>query len=286
MKKVFFTLLAACTLLTSNAFAQDALLASILDIISPVEVSKMIREQGIAYNNGILNKVTNLPNYTSEFKRAANLGVFSTDLGYATINDKSMDALTYMNTVKKLAETMKVGQFINTSKIMQLAANKDDMNKLLQETTSTFENISNHLDKQKKANLAAVMLVGGWLEMFYITCEVAKTKPSAELSDRIVGQNLILVKVLDVLKPYTKDADTKKLAEKLGELSKVLDTYKIEVTASNKEEPKTEIKKDKDGNDILVTVSSESPSKEVNLTAEDIAKIASKVADIRKSIVE
>lgn len=286
MKKLLFTIATvACMLVANNSFAQDdQLLASILKMVSPVEVSDMIRKQGIAYNKDILNNPnsTNLTKYTSPYKQALNLGVYSTDLGYATINDQSMDALSYMTAVKKVAESMKVGQFINTGRIMTLAANKDDLNKLLDETATTFENISDYLDKQKKSNLAALMLTGGWLEMLSITCEVAKTKPSADINERIISQKLILDQILDVLKPYTTDNDVKGLVTKLTELKVIFEAYKLE---ANNGDTIMEEKTDDKGNKVLVAVS-KSSTKDINLTTEDINKILGKVREIRKSIVE
>jgi len=287
MKKAIFTIVAATCILVSNiAQAQtDSLLASIIKIVSPVEISDMIRRQGIAYDNTILNKATNVPKYTTPYKQALNLGIFSTDLGYATINDKSSDALTYITQVKTIAKLLKVEQFINMSKIMQLAMNKSDMNKLLDETSSTFENISDHLEKQKKPERAALMLSGGWLETLYITCEVAKTKLSPELSDRIIGQKIVLAQILDVLKPHTKDAEIKKLFGQLTELNKIFDAYKFEEATAKNTEVRTKIVKNEQGEEVVETVSV-STTKDVNLTTDDLAKILGKVSEIRKGIIE
>ncbi|TAE17048.1 MAG: hypothetical protein EAZ95_07100 [Bacteroidetes bacterium] len=267
----------------NNASAQtDPLLASILKIVSPVEVSNLIREQGIAYNKGILNKPENTLKYTTPYKQALNLGIFSTDLGYATINDQNMDALSYLTQVRSTATALKVEKYINTGKIMSLAANKNDLNKLLDETATTFENISDHLEKQQKANQAALMLTGGWIEMLYITCEVAKGKPNEELNDRIISQKFILDQIIDVLKPYSKDADTKKLSDQLGELKAIFDVYKIEAKESTSV---TEVQKGKDGQDVLVTVS-KGGSNDIKLSPDEVNKIANKVKEIRKAIVD
>ena len=127
------------------------------------------------------------------------------------------------------------------------------------------------------------MLTGGWLEMLSITCEVAQTKPSADINERIISQKLILDQILDVLKPYAKtDNDTKNLVSKLNELKTIFDVYKLE--ANNGETEMKEITDEK-GNKVLVAVS-KSTTKDINLTAEDTEKILGKVREIRKLIVE
>ncbi len=285
MKKLLFTLATlACMFVAKNAQAQDEkVLASILKMVSPVEVSELIRTQGIAYNASILHKADKAPKYLTDLKQALNLGIYSTDLGYATINKQNKDALTYMTTVKGIAEALKVGQFINTGRIMQLAMNKNDLNKLLDETATTFENISDHLEGQKKSNLAALMLTGGWLEMLSITCEVANTKPSPELSERIISQKLILDQLLDVLKPHATDKYTKNLFAQMGGLKTIFDAYKLE---ANNGTSTTKVVKDPITGVETLETTTDGNTKDVNLSADDIKKILGKVKEIRKEITE
>ena len=285
MKKQLLSMFVVGILATQfNVSAQQSpLLASIIKIVSPVEVSDLIRKQGIKYDNSILNKAGNLISYKSDYQKAFNLGVFSTDLGYATINDQNMDALMYLNSVKKLAEDLKVSQFIDIKRIMNLASNKDDMNKLLDETSTTFENISNHLDKQSKSNLAAFMLTGGWLETLSITCEVAQKQPSQDLKNRIIEQKIILAQFLEVLNDYQAEPNVKELTTQLGELNTILNSYKMETVSNNATKQKNTIEV---GGVAIEVVESDTKTEDANLTAQDLTKIAEKVRTIRAMIIK
>lgn len=261
--------------------AQEDILKTVIDIVSPVEISDLIKKQGIKYDKTMLSNSGNFVFYKSDFKRAINLGVYSTDMGYATINEQSKDALTYLNGVKKTADALKVGNFIDTGKMMILASNKKDINKLLEETTSTFENISEHLDKQKKGSLAALMITGGWLETFHITCQVAQKqtdkKVKDELNGRIITQKIVLEKILGALQPYSKDADIVKLSGDLAKLGKLLEKYKIEEeTTTTKNEVKEE--------NGFITSTGDKSTKDIEISAEDLDKISKMVAEIRASI--
>ncbi len=261
--------------------AQEDILKTVIDIVSPVEISDLIKKQGIKYDKTMLSNPTVLAGYKSDYKRALNLGVYSTDMGYSTINEQSKDALGFLTGVKKTAEALKVGQFIDTQRMMLLASNKKDINKLLEETTSTFENISDYLDKQKKPSLAALMITGGWLETFHITCQVAEKQTDktvkSELNTKIITQKIILEKILDALKPYT-DKDIIKLRTDLSGLSKLLEKYKIESEAINGSDEA----KEENG---LITATGNNSSKDIEISNEDLKKISQSVSSIRSSVV-
>ncbi|NJO00560.1 MAG: hypothetical protein HC880_01750 [Bacteroidia bacterium] len=220
----FLTSFLVLFLVIQTVSAQDPILNSIIKTVSPVEVSAMIKTLGIEYDKTLLNNPSS--RYQSDFKKALNLGVYSTDLGYANINDQKQDALTYINSLKQVADELSLGNFIDVGKILSLAINKNDLNKLLEETSLTFENMSEHLQKQNQANLAALILTGGWLESLYITCEVAKKRPDVkELADRIVEQKLVLNQLLPVLGQFQSDQGIFNLVADLQKLSGLFSRY-------------------------------------------------------------
>src|SRR5688500_16735654 len=51
-------------------------------IPSPLEISVLLKESGKKYNSEFLNSPENLSRYNTNYKRALNLGIYGTDLGY------------------------------------------------------------------------------------------------------------------------------------------------------------------------------------------------------------
>ncbi len=208
MKKNIFKLYLVIVSLFSTqvGFAQaDEVLNSIIQFMpSPVEITSFIKETGVLYKGEILNKTTNQKYYTDAHKQALNLGVYSTDLGYSTIYTNPM-SLSYLNCVKTLADSLKVGQYINIESIRKLALG-NDLNQLLSETSATFEKINTHLIDNKTPELAAFMLVGGWLETVYLTSEIAKSTTNNELlNTKVIEQKFVLDQLIEALDPYKKN---------------------------------------------------------------------------------
>ncbi len=60
----------------------------IQSIPSPLEITTLIQEGGAIYNRDEMNDDDNVSQYATNFKKAVNLGIYGTDLGYANIYGK------------------------------------------------------------------------------------------------------------------------------------------------------------------------------------------------------
>src|SRR5690349_6947668 len=83
----------------------DAVIGDILQQIpSPLEISVLLKESGKKYNVTYLNSPDNISKYNNNYKKALNLGIYGTDLGYTNIYEQNQDGVKYMATIKGLAD--------------------------------------------------------------------------------------------------------------------------------------------------------------------------------------
>ncbi len=271
-KSLLGALLCFCVIGAQAQQSNGEILSNIMP--SPVELSALIKDVGAAYDKSILNSSDKAEGYSSKFARALNLGVYSTDLGYAAIYKQNTDAFMYLNSVRKIAESLSIGKYINYANITKLAL-ENDLNALLDETTRTFEKINGHFQKNDNDKLSVVMLVGGWIESLYLTCEVAKKKKSKILDTRIAEQQLVLKQLMPILKKYT-DADMVKLTADLAQLEKLYGNLKIDY-----KEGKTSTK---EVGGVLEVV--DNNTSEIKINPNDLKMILDTTAKIRKKIVK
>lgn len=274
-RKLFFGTLMCFVLVSANTHAQQSngeILGNIMP--SPVELSVMIKDVGATYDKSILNSSDKAEGYSSKYARALNLGVYSTDLGYAAIYKQNTDAFMYLNSVRKIAESLGIGKYIDYANITKLAL-ENDLNALLDETTRTFDGINKHFQKNGNDELSVAMLAGGWIESLYLTCEIAKKKQSKVLDTRIAEQQLVLDQLLPILRKY-KTSDMKALAYDLGELHKLYSKLKIDYKEG--EVTTTEV-----GG---VPVTKESSSSSIKINPNDLKKILDTTGKIRAKIVK
>jgi len=249
----------------------------LLRIPSPLEISVMLKESGKKYNVAFLNSPDNISRYNTNYKRALNLGIYGTDLGYTNIYEQSQDGIKYMSTIKDLANELNIGQFFDLETIGRLVSNSNNLDSLLLITTQNFNSINQYLQNQNRSHLSVLFLTGGWLEALHITCEVAKTNPdNSQLEETIGGQKIILDNILNLLSFYkANDRNMAALFADMQALKKAFD----KVTITRVYKPSTY--------EVIegVMVVKDNSSSTIEITRSDIENIRSIAQSIRTKII-
>lgn len=212
---------------------EDVINAILDQIPSPLEISVLLKESGSKYNGALLNQSDKLLKYNNNYKKALNLGVYGTDLGYTNIYGQNQDGIKYITSIKSLADELNIGQFFDIEIIGRLATNSKNLDSLLLITTLNFNHINHYLQSQGRDNLSVLLLTGGWLEAMQITCQVAAKKPSKELFEKIGEQKIILEQILLLFSFYKDDTN---MAGLLTDLEQLKDAYeKVTINYTYKE---------------------------------------------------
>ncbi|MEM7550001.1 MAG: hypothetical protein AAF363_10010 [Bacteroidota bacterium] len=265
------------TSLTDTGISEEVISDIIQQIPSPLEISVLLKEVGTEYDNDILNAASNTSKYNSNYKRALNLGIYGTDLGYTNIYSQNQDALFYLKSIRDLADGLSIGQFFDFGTISRLATNSNNLDSLLLITTQNFNKINSYLQEQKRSNLSVLLLAGGWLEALHISCQVNEMNGgNAELVEKIGEQKIILENIMLLLSFYSEtDPSISKLMENFTELKDVYDQVEITYTY---EDPTYEVV---DG--VLTIVDNSSSS--INITDQNINDITRITASIREKVI-
>lgn len=246
-------------------------------IPSPLEISVLLKETGRKYNASYLNSHDNISKYNSNFKKALNLGVYGTDLGYTNIYEQNNDGVKYMGSIKQLADGLNIGQFFDIQTIGRLATNSKNLDSLLLITTQNFNSINHYLQTQDRSNLSVLFLTGGWLEALHIVCEVATANPTNKQLQETIGEQKIILENIMLLLSFYKDTDPNMAAllTDVEELKKAYDNVKVSYTYK---ESTFEIV---DG----VMVIKDNSSSTIEITPEDVASIKSIATGIRNKVI-
>ena len=264
---------------TNVIVMSDEIINDIIQSIpSPLEITTLIQDGGAIYNRDDLNDPDNASQYSTNFKKAINLGVYGTDLGFANIYGMNQDALSYLSVVRKLADGLSIGQFFDYSTLKRLAESSENLDSLILTTTQNFEKINFHLREQKRESLSILLLTGGWVEAMTLTCNVyKKSNPkNMKLRDKIGEQKIVLGQLLLVLDVYRNKPEFPELIEDLRELQKVYDDIEIETKFVEPEMV------EKDG--VLVFV--DRSESEINIDEDHVDKITSLLLSIRDKLIK
>ncbi|MEQ8302358.1 MAG: hypothetical protein RIB47_03120 [Cyclobacteriaceae bacterium] len=264
---------------TQNAASSidSEVIGSILDQIpSPLEISVLLKESGAKYTPSLLNSPDNIHLYNNNYKKALNLGIYGTDLGYTNIYEQNQEGVRYLSAIKSLADELNIGQFFDIETIGRLASNSRNLDSLLLITTQNFNSINHYLQQQSRANLSVLLLTGGWLEAVQVTCQVAAKNPDhRELQEKIGEQKITLEQILLLFSFYENDANMASLLNDLRELEQIFEKVNIVYTYA---ESTMEVV---DG----VAVIKDNSTTTIEITNQDVLDIMNKTNAIRTKII-
>lgn len=255
----------------------EQVIGSILEQIpSPLEISVLLKQSGTNYNEKLLNTASNESKYNTNFKKALNLGIYGTDLGYTNIYEQRLAGVKYLSSIKSLAEDLGIGQYFDMETIGKLAANSQNLDSLLLITTQNFNSINQYLQSENKSNLSVLLLVGGWIEAMEITCQVAiKDKDSSQLKETIGAQKIVLEQLALLLSFYEADPQMAGLSTDLKDLKALFDAIKITYTYK---ESTMEIVNG-------IAVIKDNSTTTIEITDKDVLDIQQKTTEIRNKII-
>ena len=239
---------------------------------SPLETAMILKRSGATYNEELLNPIENASKYNTTKSMALNLGIYSTDLSYASLFDQTQATIKYMTVSKKMAEGLGILNAIDNSVIEKLEENSNNRDVILETISETFLNTNSILEEDDRVAVGSIILVGGWIEGLYIATSLVEdiNKVDNEMVDRIIDQKLSLQTVLKLLEQSNSNADVRELYSDMLELEKVYNDVKITVS---------DVKVIQDGKSKVATLKSKNVT---TVSPEAFKKLKTKVIELRK----
>ncbi|HYW96985.1 MAG TPA: hypothetical protein VE870_15425 [Bacteroidales bacterium] len=226
---------------------------------SPLETAMLIKTAGAAYDESLLNPVSNADKYSTNLKMALNLGIYSTDLSYASLFDQSQATLNYINAAKKMADGLEILDAIDEQTISRLEENINNRNVIIDIISETLLNSTSFLEDRGLQATSAVILVGGWVEGLYIATNLVP--PGADLKnnklvERIADQKLSLNIVISLLENNQESVEAQSILKDVKTLERIFDQVKIELSENHPvKDPKTNVTTIKSESASAITIS-------------------------------
>jgi len=199
----------------------ESMNAIIESIPSPIEISMIIKNSGTTFNEGLLNQLNNESSYTTDQSKALAIGIYSGDMGYINIYEKTFLTVNYLNTVKRLADEVNIGQFFDFETIKRLASNNDKMDSLIFLSTINFNKMDSYLREQRRNNMSILMVTGAWMEGLYIASSNFKGPENKEIMEWIGHQKVITDQLLLGLSAFKKDPYFQKLIDDMTSMKEI-----------------------------------------------------------------
>ncbi|MDF1546233.1 MAG: hypothetical protein P1P88_00335 [Bacteroidales bacterium] len=170
---------------------------------SPVEMAALINDVGIPFSKSYLASPEKADDYDTNFKKALGLGVLSADLGYLNVYAQTNEIINYLATIRNISDDLNIGQFFDFQTLKRLATNNENMDSLMFLSVNSFHQMDDHLRKNNRSNLSALVVTGVWIEGLYLVTQIVKNgSDSKELKERIGEQKVIVEMLNQILQVY------------------------------------------------------------------------------------
>jgi len=214
----------------------------------PIEIVDLVKSTGIDYDNSLLNKPENTEKYNSEYKMALNMGVYTVDLGYTNLHNKTQDAIKHLDATKKMTDGLKVSQFFDFEKIKSITQEGKDLNQLIITTGIGLDKMRQGLEDEKRSETITLIVAGGWLEAIYLATQVAEKSDRKELKEKIADQKIVINELIKMFE--ANKATSKHLADIYEDFKKINDAF-ANISVKNEEGKEVQVKMSKEDFDKL-----------------------------------
>lgn len=161
-------------------------------------ILKLIDDNKIEYNPDFLNDPNSVSRYTIEFYKAANLGIYGSDLSIANSFDQTQESMVFLKCVNSLAANIGVNGAFDQAMFDRMEANRSNKDSTLEIITAAFKKADEILKVNNRPATSAVILAGCWIEGMYVSCQIAKAPNGEKIVPTIIEQgeslkNLIIM---------------------------------------------------------------------------------------------
>lgn len=209
---------------------KDQLKAEIAEVTyplpSPFEVTDMINKIQATYIFELTNDAAAYQKYLTEKKQALNLGVYVSDMAYATTYQKTDVSQAYMSSVVELVKALDLTDAVDHSMVERIEESFGEKDKTVDAITDMFYKAYDYMSSNNDEELSYLILAGTWIEGMYLSTNTSEnTMDNVEILKIIVKQEKSLDIIVDLMKQFAANPTTTSVYEGLV---KVQEIYKLE----------------------------------------------------------
>lgn len=202
----------------------------VFSIPSPIQTAMLIKSAGANYNKDILNEPSKVTNYSTNFKKAINLGIYGADLGYVTMYDQTQDAISYLTAVKSIGDDLGVSSAFDLELVERFEKNIGNQDSLLVLVSDAYKSSDRYLKNNKQNDIGGLILAGGWLESLYFATNTAEMTGNEDIIKRIGEQKTTVYNLIKLLTPYYSKPEFTTLVDDLMELNEIYEKVESNYT--------------------------------------------------------
>lgn len=188
------------------------------------EVTKLIQDANAGFVLGVTNDVENADKYITEYSKALNLGIYGTDLSYATTYNRQQETMQFLKASRSLVEQLNIGGAFNTEMANSIEANIENKDSLITIVTESFYKTYSYLNENGQDKLSLLVVTGSVIEGLYITTQLLISSGyDAKMVEAFAQQKETVKKLELLLDQFSDDPNINRVLPKIRYISLFFD---------------------------------------------------------------
>jgi hypothetical protein len=154
----------------------------------PALLSHMIAKESIPFENQSLSDATHPEQWTSEIKKALNLGVLGADLSYLINHGQGPAIPQYLAAIRRITDDLGISHEIDSQLLNQIEAGLANPENMLGLHGVFFRNLEAYLKKNNRRDISTCVLLGGWVESMHHLASPADSIAGHPLDKLLIDQ--------------------------------------------------------------------------------------------------
>jgi hypothetical protein len=140
---------------------------NVMVIPPPAILSHAIAKQHIGFEKQSVSDPGHPEKWTSEMKKALNLGILGADLSYLINHNQGTLIPKYLAAIRELTDQLGISNEVDPELLRQIEVGLENPANVLGLQGVFFRNLESYLRKNKRDAISTYVLLGGWIEALH-----------------------------------------------------------------------------------------------------------------------
>lgn len=220
--------------ITAEEIEQESVREILYNLYQPEEMSSIFERVGANFNPDFMASPDNIPAYSNPSEIAIALGIYGVDLFYSRLFDQPSYTARYLSSIQVLSEKLGIPENYYEGLFEEpesWIANRDSVTRF---AADIYFKTDKFLKKSNRGSLAALIVMGSWVEAMYIATRIYEENPTnMEIMDRIGEQKYSLNPLISLMSNYHDDLRITEHILILKKIRKSFDKFDIFFSGSD-----------------------------------------------------
>ena len=203
--------------------------AAVFALPAPFQIATVLKNSNVTFSEKLLVPSKKARTFSSDYARAINLGIYTTDLGYSTLFSQKQTTLNYYREVNNLLNDLQISANIESNQFKKFEKNLDNSDSLCSIILKSFGQWQSYFQENKRESDGLYILSGTYIEGLYLSLNHPTIQNKKEFKNLVGQQKLFLDNILELSNYMDKKPAFDDLYAKLGAIQQAYEPIVVVV---------------------------------------------------------